>query len=514
MNEGRGTGSRRAGDRILDLLERAGNRLPEPATIFVLLAVAVAVASAIAAHVGWQVPHPRDGTPIVAENLLTRDNLRRMLVESVRNFTGFAPLGIVLVTMLGMGVAEGSGLAAAALRGFVTRIPPRALTAAIVFTGVIANLAADAGIVVLPPLAGLLFLAAGRHPLAGVVAAFAGVAGGFSANLVPSSLDALLTGLSQSAIDASRLLPGYSVSIVGNWYFLVASTIVLTFVGTVVTESVVEPHLGTWRGARETPEAGEGRETRGLVAAGLATLACLALFVVLRFVPGAPLHVPGAHGLEAWKPLFDSIVPLITLLFFAPGLAYGWAAGTIRSDRDVARMMGDAMSGMGTYIVLAFFAAQFVSWFAWSNLAALVAISGAQALRALGLGGPLLLVGLVVVSATLNLFTSSASAKWATMAPLFVPMFVLLGFTPEGTQLIYRIGDSSTNIVTPLLPYMPFILSTVKRYDSRAGMGTVISLMVPYSVAFLVMWCLMLVGWDLMGWPIGPGVDMHLPPGP
>jgi aminobenzoyl-glutamate transport protein len=496
--------------RMLDLLERAGNKLPEPATIFVILALLVVVASWVTAKLGVQVAHPRDGTPILAENLLTRANVGRMFTEAVRNFTGFAPLGLVLATMLGMGVAEGSGLVAAALRGFVTRIPRSLLTAAIVFTGVNANLAADAGIVVLPPLAALLFLAAGRHPLAGIAAAFGGVAGGFSANLLPSSLDALLAGLTQSALDASRLLPGYSVSILGNWYFLIVSTFVLTLVGTWLTDKIVEPRLGPWQGAAAEVPATDPREGRALRAALLAFVASLALFAVLALAPWAPLRLPEGNGLDAYKPFFDSIVILVMLMFLIPGLAYGVVAGTIRGDKDVARMMGDSMASMGTYIVLAFMAAQFVSWFAWSNLAAIVAISGAGAVRALNLGGPLLMVSLVLVTALLDLFTASASAKWATMGPVFVPMFVLLGFTPEGTQVIYRVGDSCVNTITPLMPYMPFILAYVKRYDPKAGMGTIIALMIPYAIGFLIFWTVLLIAWGLFDWPIGPGVGLYL----
>lgn len=496
--------------RFLDVLERVGNKLPEPATIFVLLALVVVFASYVTAQLGVQVAHPRDGTPILAENLLTRANIGRMFTEAVRNFTGFAPLGLVLVTMLGMGVAEGSGLVAAALRGFVTRIPRSFLTAAIVFTGVNANLAADAGIVVLPPLAALLFHAAGRHPLAGIAAAFGGVAGGFSANLLPSSLDALLAGLTQSALDASRLLPGYTVSILGNYYFLFASTFLLTAVGTWLTDKVVEPRLGPWQGETVEVQGVDAREGRGLRAALLAFVVGLGLFALLAFPPWAPLRLPEGSGLDAYKPFFDSIVILVMILFLLPGLAYGVVAGTIRGDKDVARMMGDSMASMGTYIVLAFFAAQFVSWFAWSNLAAIVAISGATALKALDLGGPLLMVGLIFATALLDLFTASASAKWATMGPVFVPLFVLLGFTPEGTQVIYRVGDSCVNTITPLMPYMPFILAYVKRYDPKAGMGTIIALMIPYAIGFLIAWTLLLLLWGTFDWPIGPGVGLYL----
>lgn len=503
--------SRRSGsDRLLDAVERIGNRLPEPITLFAVLCLIVVLASVVAAQLGVQVTHPRDGTPILAVSLLTPANVQRMFTEAVHNFTGFAPLGLVLVTMIGMGVAEGGGLVSAALRGFATAIPRALLTAAIVFIGVNANIAADAGIVVLPPLAALLFVAAGRHPLAGIAAGFAGVAGGFSANLLPSSLDALLAGLSQTALDASRLLPGYHVQVTGNWFFLLASTFLLTLVGTWVTERLVEPRLGPWHGEVGAIERGSAVERRGLFAAGVTALALLGGYAALVLAPQAPLRLAGVTGVESWKPFFDSIVILVMLLFLIPGLVFGWVTGSIRSDRDVARMSGEAMATMGTYIVLSFVAAQFVNWFAWSNLATILAVRGAHLLRDLGLDGVALMVGLVFATAVLNLFTSSASAKWATFAPVFVPMFLLLGFSPEGTQVIYRVGDSCTNIITPLLPYMPFILTAVRRYRPDAGMGTIIALMMPYALSFLVSWTVLLLLWDRMGWAIGPGIGLHL----
>jgi aminobenzoyl-glutamate transport protein len=434
-----------------------------------------------------------------------------MFTEAVRNFTSFAPLGLVLVAMLGMGVAEGSGFIAAALRGLVARIPRALLTAAIVFVGVNGNLAADAGVIVLPPLAALLFLAVGRHPVAGIAAAFAGVAGGFSANLLPSALDAVLAGLSQSALDASRLMPGYTVQVLGNWYFLFVSTFVLTLVGTWVTERIVEPYLGPWQGER--PAAApvvDPREGRALLWASLSMLGCLGLFAWWTLGPGAPLRLPEGGWIDSLRPLFDSIVVLVAILFLVPGLVYGAIIGSIRNDRDVARMAADGMASMAGYIVLAFFAAQFVNWFAWSNLAAILAVKGAGFLRGLGLGASALMVGIVLGTALLNLLTSSASAKWGLIGPVFVPMFLLLGFSPEGTQVIYRVGDSATNIITPLFPYMPIILAAVRRYLPEAGVGKLIAVMVPYSIAFLVSWTLLLLLWSGMDWPIGPGVLLHL----
>jgi aminobenzoyl-glutamate transport protein len=496
--------------RTLDWIERVGNALPHPATLFVLMAVGVLVASAVAAGLGVHVTHPKDGSLVTAVSLLTRDGLRRVFTEAVRNFTGFAPLGTVLVTMLGIGVAEGSGLVGVSLRALVAAIPRSLLTATVVFAGVNANQAADAGIIVLPPLAGLVFAAAGRHPLAGIAAAFAGVAGGFSANLLPSSLDVLLAGLTQEAVTASKLLPGYSVQILGNWYFLAAATPLLTVVGAWITERVVEPRLGPWQGEAAGHEPLTAAERRGLAAAFGALGVIVVMLAVLALAPWSPLRGEGAGALERLKPFFDSLVVLIMAVFLIPGLAYGIGAGTIRTDHDVARMTGEAMAGMGTYIVLAFAAAQFVSYFAWSNLGGILAISGAGTLRALGLGGAPLLVGLVGFSAFINLFTASASAKWAFMAPVFVPMLALLGFTPEGTQAVYRVGDSCTNIVTPVMPYMPFILAYVQRYAPKAGVGSIIAMMLPYSVAFLVLWTALLLVFYASGWPIGPGIAMRM----
>ncbi len=496
---------------MLDAIERFGNALPNPITMFVLLAFTVLVMSAIASAMGWSVVHPKDGSIILADNLLDRAGIQRIFTEAIKNFMGFAPLGTVLAAMIGIGVAERGGLVPVLLRATVMNVPRKLLTATIVFVGVNANLAADAGIVLLPPIAAMLFAAVGRHPLAGIAAAFAGVAGGFSANLLPSTLDVLLAGFTQEAVDASRLFDGYRVQVLGNYWFLAVSTPFLTVLGTWVTHRFVEPRLGAWSG-----NAGEGLETltraerRGLVAAGIAMLVTLGGFALLAIPAGAPLRGEGATLLDQLKPFFDSMVLMVLLLFLIPGLAYGIAAGTIKNDHDVAIMTGETMGTMGGYIVLAFAASQFIAWFAWSNLGAIVAISGAEALSSAGFQGGTLLLAFILLTAGLDLFMSSASAKWAIMAPVFVPMFVLLGFTPEATQVVYRIGDSSVNIISPLMPYMPFILAYAQRYAPRTGMGTLITMMLPYSIVFLVMWTLLLLVFYWLGWPIGPGVGIPL----
>lgn len=497
-------------DNALDQLERFGNALPNPATLFLIMAGLVIVASVVTSALGVSVPHPKDGSPITPVNLLTREGVRRMFMEATRNFTSFAPLGTVLVAMIGIGVAEATGLVAVALKTFVNAMPRALLTATIVFAGVNANQAADAGLIVLPPLGAMLFAAAGRHPLAGLAAAFAGVAGGFSANLLPSTLDVLLIGFTQEAVEASRLLPGYQAHVLGNYWFMMAATPLLTIIGTWVTDRVIEPRLGPWKGEVDTPvERLTGPERRGLKAALFATLLTAVGFWLLA-IPGGPLRGEGKDLLEQLDPFFDSMVTLVMLFFLVPGLVYGLVAGKIRNDHDVMKMTSDTIATMAGYIVLAFCAAQFVNYFAWSNLGSIVAVSGATVLKNIGLEGGPLLTALVLFAALLNLLITSSSALWAIVSPVLVPMFALMGFTPEATQGVYRVGESATNIITPLMPYMPFILTAAQRYVPQAGMGTIITLMMPFAVAFMVVWTALLLVFYWLGWDIGPGVPIRL----
>jgi aminobenzoyl-glutamate transport protein len=497
--------------RVLDGIERAGNRLPDPLTLFAVAALVVVVASWLAASAGVSVRHPGTGETVHAVSLLSRDGLRRMLTEMVPNFTAFPPLGTVLVVMLGIGVAERTGLVAAALRGLVAAMPASALPATLVFAGIMSSLAADAGYVVLTPLGAVVYAGMGRHPLAGLAAAFAGVSAGFSANLVLTALDPLLAGFTEPA---ARLVdPAYVVRPTANYYFMVVSTVLLTLVGTLVTVRVVEPRLGTWRGevaaaAGEAPVSG-ARERRGLLAAALALLATLVLVAGLVLPAGAVLR-DESGGIE---PFYRALVPLLMLAFLLPGIAYGLAAGTLRSDKQLAVMAGDTMATMGSYVVLAFVAAQFVAYFGWSNLGLVVAVRGADLLQALGIGGVPLLVGFVLVSAAINFLIGSASAKWAIVAPVFVPMLMLMGYSPETVQAAYRVGDSVTNVVTPLLPYFPIIIAFARRYDPNVGLGTLVAAMMPYSVAFLLSWLVLLVAWVVLGVPLGPGAPVHYVPG-
>ena len=495
--------------RVLKFIERAGNLLPHPATLFALMALAVVVLSGIAAQFDLAVTHPGTGETIRPVSLFSVSGLHRILTSMVTNFTGFAPLGTVLVAMLGIGVMEGSGLIAAALKLLVLSAPKRLLTFASVLAGVLSNAASEIGYVLLVPLAAVIFLGIGRHPLAGLAAAFAGVSGGYSANLLLGTIDPLLAGLSEEA--AQIIDPSYQVNAACNYYFMAASTFFIAAAGTWVTEKVVAPRLGDYTGDEkaETIATLGPREKRGLWFA-LAALVLFTVFILWGTAPPDGFLRDAESGDILHSPFLQGIVAFIFLLGVALGGAYGLGAGTLRSDGDLMNAMGKAIQGLGVYMVLVFFAAQFVAYFNWSQLGLIVAVQGAGLLKASGLGSVPLMVAFVVVAGVVNLFMGSASAKWAVMAPVFVPMFMLLGYSPELTQTAYRIGDSATNIISPMMSYFALIVAFVERYQKGAGIGTVIALMLPYTVVFFLVWTVILIVWVALGIPVGPGAGLYL----
>lgn len=488
--------------RLLDRVEAIGNALPHPATLFALLALGVILLSAVATAAGVGATHPGTGERIEVRSLLSGDGIRWLFENVVENFVRFPPLGLVLVAMVGIGVAEGSGLLAVLIRALVIKAPRRLITAAVVLAGIVSHVASEAGYVILIPLGAAIFLALGRHPLAGLAAAFAGVSAGFGANFLIASIDPVLSGLSESA---ARLLdPAITISPAVNLYFMVASGCLLVVAGTWVTERIVEPRLGRYTGTEVAPPMAEltAAERRGLVAAGI-TLAVTTLLFLLAVVPEwGILRTPGESVLHS--AFFRGLITAILFFFLAPGLAYGIATGAIRSDKDVVRQMTAAMGSLASYIVLVFFAAQFVYSFGYSNMGLVLAVRGAELLEGIGLTGVPLMIGFVLMSAFINLFMGSASAKWAIMAPVFVPMFMLLGYHPGLTQAVFRIGDSVTNVVTPMMSYFALIVAFAQKYDPRSGLGTLISTMLPYTLLFGLLWTLLLVGWMLLGLPVGP----------
>ena len=494
---------------FLGTVERVGNRLPHPATLFAILAVVIVIASGIASKLGLEVIHPGTSELVRPVSLLTVEGLHRILTEMVSNFTGFAPLGVVLVAMLGIGVMEASGLIAAALRLLVLSAPRRLLTFVIVLAGVLSNTASEIGYVLLVPLGGIIFLGAGRHPIAGLAAAFAGVSGGYSANLLLGTVDPLLAGLSE---EAARIVDdGYRVNPAANYFFMVVSTFVISATGTWVTERIVIPRLGEYQGEEKQSEIEtlSQEEWRGLRFAA-ATFLLVGTWVLWGTVPPDGFLRNPETGSLLRSPFLSGIVAFIFLGGTAVGVSYGVGSGKFRSDTDVMDGMGKTISTLGSYLVLVFFAAQFVAYFNWTNLGLIFAVKGAETLQASGLGGIQLMLAFVVLSSVINLFMGSASAKWAVMAPVFVPMFMLLGYTPELTQTAYRIGDSSSNIISPMMSYFALIVAFFERYDKKSGIGTVVATMLPYTVAFMLVWSVLLVIWMLLGLPVGPGAGLTL----
>jgi aminobenzoyl-glutamate transport protein len=496
--------------RFLSVVERVGNLLPQPATLFALLAALVLVGSKIAASADLSVVHPVTQATIPAVDLLTMEGLGRMLTQAVPNLINFPPLGVVLVCLLGIAVAEHTGLIGAVLRLIVLAAPRKALTAIVVFAGVMSNAGGDIGYVLIIPLSAALFHTVGRHPMAGLAAAFAGVSGGFSANLLLGTIDVLLSGISTAA---ARLIdPSANVTALANYYFMAAATILITAVGAWVTERIVEPRLGTYQGDAKPESLNplSPREKRGLVACAV-TLSVLAALVVWGVAPADGFLRNPAKPDFFHSYFITGLVAFIFLFGLSAGLSYGLGAGTVRGDGDVVKGMDRSMATMASYLTLAFFAGQFVAYFNWTNLGMIFAVKGAEALKATGLGAVPLMVLVVLFTATINLIMGSASAKWTLLAPILVPMFMLLGYSPEFTQAAFRVGDSCTNIITPLMSYFPLILTFAHRYDPKAGIGTLIATMLPYSFAFLVAWTVMLVVWILTGAPLGPGAPLYLP---
>ena len=547
---------------ILGWIERSGNRLPDPVVIFLYCILAVIAISVIAAATGTFALHPTQvdaaGNALVirAESLLSADNLRRLLVEMPRTFTGFHPLGYVLVVMLGAGVAERSGLLGTAMSAAVSNVPRLMLTPAVALVGMLGNLAADAAYVVLIPLAGVIFHAAGRHPVAGIAAAFAGVSGGFSANLLPGQLDALLFGITEAA--AETILPTWDANIAGNAWFIVVMTLVFLPIIWYITDRVIEPRMGPYGGgglqgesagniedaATGTgdsegfdtiggdaghPEAGSGdpenpessrigtegsgtrvaeAERRGLRRAGWAVLGVVAIWVFLCIGPGTPLIDESAPIESRFNPLFQSLVAGFCVVFLAAGWAYGAAAGTVKNHRDLVDMMKGAMGDMAYYLVLSFAAAHFVAMFNWSNLGLIFAIQGAAVLESSNMPDTLLMASIILFGALLNLFIGSASAKWALLAPVLVPMLMLVGISPEMTTAAYRVGDSATNIITPLMPYLPLVLVFAQRWQKDFGLGSLVATMLPYSMFLLLAGLVLTILWVFLGLPLGPAAPV------
>jgi aminobenzoyl-glutamate transport protein len=492
--------------RSLATVERIGNKLPDPAVLFIALLFIVWIVSWLLSYASYEVLDPRNGEPLLIQNQLSGTAMAAFFTSMVKNFAHFHPIGVVLVAMLGIGVAEHTGFINTGLRAMMGVTARWLLTPMVIAVGIVSHTAADAGYVLVIPIGGIIFYAAGRHPLAGIAAAFAGVSGGFSANFIPSALDPMLQGITQTG--AQILDPDISLNPLNNYYFTAVSSVLIIALGWLITDRIVEPRLQATALDKDlqdlpTMEAVTSTERNALRAALIAMFLGIGLLIATVLPESSAWR--GANGglTERGAPLMASIVPLIFVLFLLPGVVYGIAAGTVKSSSDVIEGMTKAMHSMAYYLVIMFFIAQFIYAFGQSNLGILMALKGAEVLKALGLPGPLTITGIVLLTGLLNLFVGSASAKWALLAPIFVPMLMELGISPDLTQAAYRVGDSSTNIITPLMPYFPLVVVYCQRYIKDTGIGTVTALMLPYSVCFIVVWTVFLLAYWSLGLPLG-----------
>ena len=492
--------------RLLNKVEVWGNKLPDPAALFIALMVFVWLLSWALSGVDFSAIDPRTGQALVINNQLSGEAMTTFFSKMVTNFSHFHPVGVVLVAILGIGVAEFSGFINAGLRALMAVTGKWLLTPMVIAVGIVSHTAVDAGYVLVIPLGGVIFYAAGRHPLAGIAAAFAGVSGGFSANFVPSSIDPMLQGITQAG--AQILNSEMVLNPLNNYYFTAASSILIITLGWFITDKIVEPKL---KGNEldgdlsdlPTMEPLQDNERKALRWSLLATGIGIVLLIISTSLENSAWRATDGSLTSFSAPLMQSIVPLIFLLFLIPGLVYGILIGKIKTTKDFIQGMSKAMSDMGYYLVIMFFIAQFIYAFGQSNLGILLAVKGAEALKALALPGGVTITGIIILTGFINLFVGSASAKWALLAPIFVPMLMQLGISPDLAQAAYRIGDSSTNIITPLMPYFPLVVVFCQRYVTSAGIGTLAAMMLPFSVIFIIAWTIFLMIFWSLGLPLG-----------
>ncbi|WP_294653950.1 AbgT family transporter [uncultured Fusobacterium sp.] len=501
--------------KALDVVERVGNGLPHPTTMFIIFTLILIAVSYVAAKMGVKVSYETydnatkslvtKETAVV--NLLSPNSIRFMYTSVINNFTSFIALGTVFTIIMGVGVADGSGFMAAVLKKIVAVTPRKAVTATVIFLGIMSNVASSTGYVMLVPLGAILFMSFGRHPIAGLAATFAGVSGGWSANLLIGTNDPVFAGMSTEA--ARMINPNYTVLPTGNWYFMVASTFLITFVGTLVTEKIIEPRLGEYIPEEKIAVDDISLDEKRGMKFALISLVVFFIIVGMLVVPENALLRNPATGELLRSPFMSGIVFLMSMFFMIPGVFYGIGARTIKSDKDIINLMVKSINNLSGFMVLIFFAAQFVVFFNYSNLGIILSVKGANFLQETGFVGVPLIFAFIVMTAIINIFIAVDSAKWAIMAPIFVPMFMRIGFSPELTQAAYRVGDSCTNVIAPLMPFFPLVVAFAQKYDKKSGMGTMISLMLPYSIAFLIGWIILLIIWFVFNIPLGIGGGIH-----
>lgn len=502
-------------DRFLDGIERVCNKLPPPAILFVYLFIIVAVIGAIFTLAGVTMTNPATKEAVTSANLFSAAGVKWLLDNLVKNFTGFAPLGLVITMTLAIGMCEESGMILSMLRNSLRNVPAAIVPYVIAFVGTVGNLASDTAMVIIPPMAAIIYMGVHKHPVVGMLCGYAGAQAGFSANLMIAGTDSLLQGLTNEAIKG--FLPEtatYTVDVTCNWFFMFASTFLCAIVIGLTCEKIVEPRFGKYEGEGGKLEEVTPLEKKGLNAAGIAALIYVAVILVGYFFgPLAKINEDGSRALVG-SLFLSGLIPILFFFFSIPALAYGFATKSFKNSGDVNKAMVKQMSAMGAYVTFCFFCGQFNALFNWTKLGTMLAISGADFLERIGLTGVPMFVLFILISACVNLFVSSGSAKWAIFAPIFVPMFMLLNIHPGFTQLMYRLGDSPTNAVTPMSPYIWMVLSVAQtKYDKNLQIGTLISNLLPIALILQIVWVIFFIIWFLVGLPIGPGVTSVLPAG-
>jgi len=492
---------------ILGTIERVGNALPHPFILFLIISGVIIVIASILAAMGVSVVNPTTGEEVFVNSLLNKDGLAWFMTNMVGNFSSFAALGVVLAMQMAIGVAEGSGLLTTAMRRAILGVPMWLLSAAVIFLGINGSIASEASIIFIPPLAATAFWAAGKHPLAGLMAGYAAVNAGFTANIMITATDALLYPVTLEV--AQGIDPNYTTTVANNWYFMIASCILLTIVGVIVNDKIIVPRLGVYTGT----EVDNERDATDLEKKGLRNAAIFSLIyigiILIGTIPKSGF-LRDAEGSVLNGPFITGLVGFLIIYFIFVGVVYGKTVGAFKKASDVPKMMADSLNSLTSYIVLVFVIAQFIQIFNYTNLGTVIAVTGANFLKSAGLTGVPMIIGIILITTVVNFFMTSGTAKWYIFAPIFVPMFMMLGYSPEFAQVIYRIGDSCTNPITPIYPYLPMIIGMASKYDKKAGMGTIISMTIPYSVAFLISWIIMIIVWMTLNLPLGPGAAVFM----
>ena len=500
-------GKERKTGGILGTIERVGNMLPHPFILFLYIIAALAVLSTVLSLIGVSAVNPTTGELVEVQNIISRDGLVWIVENMLTNFSTFAPLGLVLAMQMAIGLAEGAGLLDTFMRRAILGVPLWALSATVLFLGINGSIASEASIIVIPALAATAFQAMGKHPIAGLIAGYAATNAGFTANVLITATDALLYGVTEEAaqlIDTSvKLTPAI------NWYFMIASTFLLTAVGVFVNDRIITPRLGEYRGAERAAErTATDQERKGLRNTGIFTLIYIALLLVCLIPKNGILR--GEEGSILESPFINGLVPILIIYFVLAGVVYGRTVGTIKKSGDVPKMMADSLQSLTGYVVLVFVIAQFINMFSYTNLGTIIAVNASNAMQNAGFTGIPLVISVILITIFVNFFMTSGTAKWYIFAPIFVPMFMLLGYSPEFAQVVYRIGDSIANPLTPIYPYLPIVIGMAQKYDKKTGIGTIISMTLPYSVAFLLVWIVQVIVWIVFDLPLGPGASVFM----